>query len=204
MAGFGATGESLPLSGIVLAGGRSRRMGREKAELVVAGKPLLTAAIDVLAEVADEIFVSCRRDAQPDARLYQGRGVRLVFDERAEGPLAGLEAGLSAATYPAALVIPVDMPRLTVGLLARLVAGAQAEPDAQAVVYVVDGQALPLPALYRRTALPALSSQLDLGDLRFRDLLGKLEVVCIAPDRVDLALDAFSNVNAPGDLAGQG
>jgi molybdenum cofactor guanylyltransferase len=197
-----AAGETvdLPVSGLVLAGGRSRRMGREKAALIVGGKPLLTTAVDLVASVAGEVLLSCRREARPDERLYRGRPVRLVFDQRAEGPLAGLEAGLSVAACPAVLVVPVDMPRLTVSLLARLIDAAAARPEAQAVVYVVAGRPAPLPALYRRTALPVLTAQLDLGDLRVRNLLARLDLTCLEADPGDLAAGVFSNVNLPADL----
>jgi molybdenum cofactor guanylyltransferase len=189
------------LSGIVLAGGRSRRMGRDKAALVVDGLPLLVRAVDLLRAAAAEVVVACRDEAQLAPGLVSGLAVRLAFDRHGEGPLAGIEAGLRVAAHDAALVIPVDMPGLTAPLLAMLVEAAGRSAGADVVVFEVDGRALPLPALYRRSALPLLAEQLELGRFKVLELMGRLRVNAIPAPPADWADGAFENVNDRDDLA---
>ena len=175
-------------------------MGREKAGLIVDGTPLLQRAASLLATVAAEVLISARRETSIDMALLHEVPVRLVFDERAEGPLAGLETSLEAAGHPVAVVVPLDMPRLTPALLAGLIEAIRARPEAGAAVYVLDGAVLPLPAVFRRTALPVLKAQLDRGDLRVRKLIESLDAIHLEPPRADVQRGAFSNVNSPADL----
>ncbi len=193
------------VSGIVLAGGASRRMGRDKRGLVVGGKALLTTAVDLVASVSDETIVSCRRTSRPDPRLYRGRTVRLVFDEREAGPLGGVEASLRAASHDMAVVIPVDMPGLTTAMLATLIVAALERPAGAGAVFVDELGASPFPAVYRRSVLPQLSAQLDAGDLRVRTLIGNLDLAIVGPSPAMSSRYALLNVNSPSDLeAGSG
>jgi molybdopterin-guanine dinucleotide biosynthesis protein A len=176
-------------------------MGSDKRALSIGGRPMLGRMIDVAAAVADEVLVSCRREFQPDASLYEGRGARLVFDARAEGPIAGMEAGLRASRNPIVLVMPVDMPRISSAMLERLVSVVRERPAIQAVAFEVGGEVMPLPAILRRTALPVIEEQLDRGELRLLDLLSKLGAVLIAAAPEDVAAGAFANLNGPADLS---
>lgn len=95
--------------GIVLCGGRSTRMGRDKARLDLEGRSLLERAIRVLEPVCERVVLACG----PDER-YAELGLELRRDRFEDGgPLAGIEAGLAAAGDGYALVLAVDMPRAT-------------------------------------------------------------------------------------------
>ncbi len=188
------------ISGIVRAGGMSRRLGHDKRNLVVAGKPLLTSAVDLVASVAGEIIVSCRRESQPDPELYAGRKVKLVFDEREGGPLAGLEAALRAAAHNMAVVVPVDMPGLTTAMLANLIAASLHSPETAGAVFVDELGASPFPAVYRRSMLSVLSAQLDAGDYRVRTLIGNLDLAIVGPSPAMASRYAFLNLNTAADL----
>ena len=96
------------ISGIVVAGGDSRRMGRDKRAAALGDRPLLQIAIDLVASISDDVVVSCRRGNRPDTLLLAGRSVELAFDLRDGGPLAGLEAALAAARHEMVVVVPVD------------------------------------------------------------------------------------------------
>jgi molybdopterin-guanine dinucleotide biosynthesis protein A len=188
------------ISGIVLAGGDSRRMGRDKRTVALGDRPLLEIAIDLVASVSDDVVVSCRRRNCPDIASYTGRAVELAFDERDGGPLAGMEAALSAARHELVVVVPVDMPGLTAPMLTTLVQAAEDRPAAQGAVFLIESALQPFPGAYRRSISPIVSAQLDAGALRVHDLLSKLDVVCVLPP---LGMDvsrSFLNVNTAEDL----
>jgi molybdenum cofactor guanylyltransferase len=189
------------ISGIVLAGGDSRRMGHDKRAAALGDRPLLQIAVDLVASVSDDVVVSCRRGNRPDMVILTGRSVELAFDERDGGPLAGMEAALAAARHELVVVVPVDMPGLTAPMLITLVEAAQGRPTAQGAVFVVESALLPFPGAYRRSILPIVSAQLDASALRVHDLLGRLDLVRVPPL---LGMDvgrSFLNVNVPADLA---
>lgn len=190
-----------PVSAIVLAGGESRRMGTDKRSVTVNGRPLIALAIDLAAAMSDDVIVSCRQGFDPELDADQGRSVRLVFDRREGGPLAGLETSLEAARHDLAVVVPVDMPGLTVAELSALVEAVQARPDAPGAVFAFDSVLDPFPGVYRRSILSTVAARLDEGELRVRGLLAALEVVGV-PAGVN-ARDgrAFLNVNTQADLA---
>jgi molybdopterin-guanine dinucleotide biosynthesis protein A len=130
-----------------------------------------------------------------DERLAVGKAGELelpfpVLDDGtdARAPLAGVVAGLNAATHELCVVLPVDCPLVTVVLLQEL-AGACHDVDAAVP------QTGPLPGAYRRTALPVLQRRLAAERLSLRDALGEL-----ATRTVDLDERLLVNVNTPDDL----
>jgi molybdopterin-guanine dinucleotide biosynthesis protein A len=111
-------------SAVILAGGKSSRMGRDKAFLEISGQTLLARQIQtVRAAGATEIFISGRANAD-----YSAFGCLVLKDNFPDaGPLAGIEAALAAATHPLLLVLAVDMPRVNVEFLRRLAADCLAD-----------------------------------------------------------------------------
>ncbi len=189
------------ISGIVLAGGDSRRMGRDKRTAAVGDRPLLEIAVELVASVSDDVVVSCRRGNRPDMASLPRRSLELVFDERDGGPLAGMEAGLAAARHELVVVLPVDMPGLTAPMLTALVEAAQGRPAAQGAVFMVESAPQPFPGAYRRSILPIVSAQMDASALRIHDLLSRLNLVFV-PVSLDMDVRrSFLNVNTPADLA---
>src|SRR5205823_2641611 len=127
-------------TGIILAGGRSERMGAAKAMLELDGRPLIAHVADRLRTVCDRIIV-VGHDREP-ARVI---GAELVLEDPPHpGPLHGLLAGLRAATSTA-LVTSCDSPLVVPELLERLVA---ALGTADAAACLVDDRLQPLPAVY--------------------------------------------------------
>jgi len=193
--------ETGSISGIVLAGGASRRLGRDKRTVAVHGRPMLVLALDLVADVADDLIVSCRRDDPPEPALLEGRSVRIVFDERGGGPLAGVETALAAAKHDLAVVVPVDMPGLTPMLLTALVEAALAQPEAQGAVFVTSSGPAAFPGAYRRSILPRVVKQLDAGAFRVHEMIRGLNLVTVSPPSgVEVGESAFLNVNTQTDL----
>ena len=107
------------VSGIVLAGGRGSRMGGvDKGLQPLRGMPMVAWAIARLKPQVDEIVINANQNLE----LYAAFGFRVVPDEIGgfAGPLAGLHAGLSAATHPLAATVPCDSPFLPADLVSRL------------------------------------------------------------------------------------
>jgi molybdopterin-guanine dinucleotide biosynthesis protein A len=162
---------------------------------------MLVLALDLVAGVADDLIVSCRRDDPPEPSLLEGRLVRIVFDERGVGPLAGVETALAAATHDLAVVVPVDMPGLTPVLLTVLVEAALAQPDAQGAVFVTSSGPAAFPGAYRRSILPQVVKQLDAGAFRMHEMLRGLNLVSVPPPSgAEVDESAFLNVNTQADL----
>lgn len=185
-----------PLSAIVLAGGASRRLGRDKAALSFGGRPLLHVVIERVSALCGEVIVAGAGD-----RDVAGLSVRLVEDRvPGRGPLAGLDAGLRVTSADFVLTVACDMPFLNPRLLAAM---AAAPRDYQALVPVSGGRRHPLHAIYSRTCLPAVESLLAAGGGSMEDLLSRVAVRELAEEDVR-ALDpeglSVFNLNDAADL----
>ncbi|MDP2391201.1 MAG: molybdenum cofactor guanylyltransferase [Acidobacteriota bacterium] len=182
----------MTVTGIVLAGGLSTRMGRDKASLPFGTETLLERAIRIVGEVAGDVIVVARPDhATPP-------GIRVVHDPIANlGPLAGIAAGLSASHSDVNVVVACDMPLVRPEVLRRLIALRE---DADICVAVVDGHASPLCAVYRSSVAGVAQALLAGGERRVMALLDGVQT-----KRVEAALfrdfdpdlDSFVSCNTP-------
>lgn len=169
------------LTGVLLVGGASTRFGSPKALARLGDETLAERAWRTLDEACDErIAVGKRADglALPFTVLDDGTDTRAA--------LAGIVAGLRAAESELAVVLPVDAPFVTPDLLREL---ADACTDAAAP------EASPLPAAFRRSALPVLERRLDEHRLALHEALDELRAVRFPVDEALLA-----NVNTPDEL----
>ncbi len=188
------------VTAVILAGGRSSRFGRDKLAEPLDGRALLLHAIDGVAPLATEILVV----AAPDATPTVPHGVTLVHDPAAfEGPLAGLLAGLRAASAPVAIVVGGDMPSLVGAVLESMLAALD-EPGVDAVVLDHDGRARPLPLSIRREpALAAGDRLFQAGERRLRALPEALATRTI-PEATWRTLDpdalTVRDIDTPADL----
>jgi molybdopterin-guanine dinucleotide biosynthesis protein A len=182
------------VTGILLAGGKGRRMGGvDKGLLALRGKPLAQWALERLAPQVDELLVNANQNADDYARF----GHRVVADEIAgfAGPLAGLHAGLRAASGELVVTVPCDSPFLPVDLVARL---RQALGDNDLAVAKTGVQPHPVFALARCSVLPHLEAYLARGGRKIDDWYATLRVVEVA---FDDEADAFRNLNTREELA---
>ncbi len=183
-------------SGIVLAGGRSRRMGTDKRLLLIEGEPMLRRVAMAVAAVTDELIVVVAPNRPLPSGVLDGIDMRVAIDRRTDaGPLAGIEAGLLATTAGDVLVIAGDLPWLDASLMRDLLAGLE---GADAVAADAGRGPEPLLAAYRRgPALVAATRLLDAGERRARKLLNELALVTMLDSGA-----STRNVNRPVDLAG--
>ena len=182
---------------LVLAGGFSRRMGRDKATLLWEGQPLLLRVIARLHPIATEIWVSAR----PGQELPSGTYRRIDDARPGDGPLAGLAQGLAAidrGAVPVA-VAACDYPYAEPALFPALRAAA---PEAAVALPLLDGRAHPLMAVWRSDVAAACERALARGARRVREVLDEVEAFEIEAAELP-GIDggrALQNVNDPAGL----
>lgn len=179
---------------IVMAGGDSRRMGQDKADLVFGGETLLRRAIATMQTIFPKVIVSVRQ-------VRAGLGVPQVCDELpASGPLAGLISGLAQAGTSWVFAVACDMPFVTETVISRLAAYRTGH---QAVVPLVGGYPQPLAAFYATSALGAMRAGFAQGDRSLRDMLQRLEVRYVSEAELrdcDPQLRSFIDLDTPQDV----
>jgi molybdopterin-guanine dinucleotide biosynthesis protein A len=186
----------MTFSAVLLAGGESRRMGRDKAAVVFRDEPLWRRQLRVLRDLGPEkVFVSARTESNwlPD-------GTELLLDEPpSRGPLSGLTKALAQMPTSHLVVLAVDMPFITREQLRFLCSMAT---EGCGVVPIIGEQAEPLAALYPREAAPDFIEALAGSDLSLQTLVRKLAVAgkvrMFAVPQHDEHL--YRSVNTPEDL----
>lgn len=190
-------------AGVILAGGQSRRMGRDKALLPLPGNERITFVehlVTLLKRFCSEVALVARDSSQAGALAGPGR--RVVLDEApGGGPLMGLYSGLKAIETSHALVTAVDMPFVQPAVVSFLLSQTL---DDELLVPIVHGVAQVLLAVYPRTIIPLLEDRLREGRRDPRSLLAVAKVRYIEEAQLrayDPQLRSFVNVNTPQELA---
>jgi molybdopterin-guanine dinucleotide biosynthesis protein A len=189
------------LSAAVLAGGKSTRMGTDKALLPVidGGPPLLELVLRRVRKIADDVMIVA------GDRRYDAIGPRVVNDQlRGGGALAGIHAAIAAARHEHCLIVACDMPFLSAALLARLAA----EPrDYDILIPRLPGESRQrgrglvfqtLHAIYGKRCLPAIEASVRDGNRQVIGFFGMVRVRAIEVDEVrrfDPMLESFYNAN---------
>lgn len=154
----------LPLTGIILCGGQSKRMGRPKAFLPFAGKTFIEHSLDMMSDVFDEVLlVSNNPD---DFEHLSANLVRDIIPKR--GPLVGILSGLLVAKHEHCFVAPCDMPLLNKELMLAM---SEKRHQNDLLVYSCEGQLEPLLAIYSRNCIEALEQVIFEGKDIARDFI---------------------------------
>lgn len=184
------------VTGALLLGGSSTRMGRDKAHLEWQGEAWSTRT----ARLLDDLFVETLLVGGEPEPVAKGRRVR-----DPSGPacaLRGLVGALESATSERVLVVATDLPKLDADLLLALTAW----PESDIVVPTDEYGDHPLCAIYRREVCSAIAREnLESGRLSLRDLLSRVETARVSLEELgvaDLGRDLLTNVNTPDELAG--
>jgi molybdopterin-guanine dinucleotide biosynthesis protein A len=179
---------------IILAGGNSQRMGRDKANLLLGEQTLLQRVIATMQQVFPFVIVSVRQP-RPEINLPQ------VCDEQLNaGPLAGLVASLSRITTPWAFVVACDMPFVEPAVVELL---AKFRCQYQGVVPVVQDHPQPLAAFYASSCLAVMRESLLTQDKSLRGVLKQLDVCYVDQTGMldaDPHLRSFFDLDTPQDI----
>ncbi len=188
------------VEGAILAGGASRRMGRDKATVEFEGRPMISRVADALAACLERVRVVLRPGSASPIDLPR-------IDDRLDvrAPASGLHAALSACRTTGVLVAACDAPEIEPRLLLALLALAPTRDHIDAIVPLgADGHE-PLLAVYRPSALPVLERRVEAGKLSLRGLLEDIRVRSVPVEALrpfDPDLRSFRNRNRPEDVTG--
>jgi molybdopterin-guanine dinucleotide biosynthesis protein A len=181
------------MDGFLLAGGKSSRMGCNKALLVAGGVPLIQRVADALSVVADRVTVIANLPED-----YRFLGLPILGDAVAGvGPLGGITTALRATQSEVCLVLACDLPLVRPDLLRALIREARGA-DA-AVPRTQDGDH-PLCAVYARTGLAQAEAQIEAGDYKVTRFLERIRTRWVGPEtwgKADPDGLSFVNVNTP-------
>ncbi|HTV65219.1 MAG TPA: molybdenum cofactor guanylyltransferase [Bryocella sp.] len=181
----------------VLAGGRSSRMGTDKALLSVGDESLLQRTLHIVASIAPRTWI-----VGPKQR-YEMFGASIEDIYAGCGPLGGIHAALRATSTDLNLILSVDMPRITAQFLSWL---AEKAETSQELIVVPDiaGGLQPLCATYRRAVRPYAEQALRDGDYKIGHLFSRVPTRILKEQEITAAgflPEIFDNVNTPEEYA---
>ena len=188
------------ISTIILAGGYSSRLGRDKSLETIAGKSLVSRAIECLSPLSTEIILVIS-ERQWKARFDEYPAAKTVFDIYPEkGPLGGLYTGLMHSCKSRCLAVACDMPFLSRGLLHYMISLA---PGFDVVMPRIDGRNEPLHAIYTKECIRPMEEKLKLDDLKIADFPDAMMTRYVENEeikRFDPQFLSFLNINNQADL----
>ena len=188
----------IDVTGILLAGGKSRRMGEDKRHLVVGEQTLLERGLAVLHSIFQEVLVVIAQDSPP--LDVEARVVRDLVPEC--GSLGGLYTGLVQATTPFIFVVACDMPFLDPAVITQFTSRRAA---ADIVMAKLAARLHPMHALYGKRCLPVVEEMIRTRQLKIQEIVLRSSLWVRYVTEADLvAIDptgrSFQNVNTPADL----
>lgn len=182
-----------PLTGVILAGGKSKRMGRDKALIEWKGKSLLQHVIDGILPACDKIIL-----ISSDPVPLQRFNLPVYPDlHPGLGPLAGLESGLTHAGTYWILLAACDMPLIDGGLIKPLLDGME---KYDAVFYETERGLEPLFALYNKKFLPVILEMMADKNYALHHIPSKIKSHIINLRKKPAAANLLKNFNNPDDL----
>jgi molybdopterin-guanine dinucleotide biosynthesis protein A len=183
------------ITGFVLAGGLSSRMGEDKSLMLFRGKPLIMHAIEALSPLCEKVIVSS------NLPVYDFTGCEVWSDEyQVKAPVNGLCSCLKRSGTDWNIVLTCDMPLIGTKLFAHLL--GQVHEDDAAIPVHGQGFVEPLCGLYNRSSLPVMERRMEAGQYSILELLQSIRCryVKIGPDQDFYTKEIFSNLNSLIDL----
>ncbi|MFB0556988.1 MAG: molybdenum cofactor guanylyltransferase, partial [Dehalococcoidia bacterium] len=187
------------MTSIILAGGKSSRLGRSKALQVIEGKSLSQWVVDHLAILSTEIIIATAHgEAIPCSSAVRIKTVADIYPEK--GPLGGIYSGLIASSSSRAIVVGCDTPFLSIGLLEYM---TQICSNFDVIVPQIKNKLEPLCAVYSKNCLAPIQELLEQDERRIRKLFSMVKVKYVEEDEIN-SFDpehlSFFNINSQADL----
>lgn len=188
------------VTGIVLAGGLSRRLGRDKAVELVAGQMLIQRVLSRISQVTEEIVVVVN-DTSRASTLPIGTDAHLAIDMYPDsGSLGAIFTGLMASHSDWGIVVACDMPFLNIPLLQKILS---LRDNHDAVVPLLNGRPEPIHSAYSKTCLPHIENKLQENNLKIATFFNDINVEYLQQEEVEMLDEnhySFFNVNTEQDL----
>lgn len=179
------------ITGVILAGGKNSRMGREKGLLKVGGKSIIERQIEVLRSWVNDILII------HNAGLYGHLGYRVFRDMVPDcGPMGGIYTALAVSQTPKNLILSCDMPLISTELLQLILDQAE---DCDIAIPRHGDKLEPLCAVYDRSCAKKFKELLDQKALKLMDALKFFKVKELTVPQEILAIQPFTNINTPED-----
>ena len=187
------------MTSIVLAGGKSSRLGRTKALQIIAGKSLIQWVVDRLAVLSTEIIiVTAHGEVIPCSSAVEIKTVADIYPGK--GSLVGIYSGLIASSSSQAIVVGCDTPFLSTGLLEYM---TQTSPTFDVVVPQIKKRVEPLCAVYSKNCVAPIRELLEQNELTIIELFRMIKVRYVEEDEIN-SFDpehlSFFNINSQADL----
>lgn len=180
--------------GVILAGGKSSRMGENKSFLKVDGTPSVERVINTMSKVTDKRILITN-----DFAAYEHLGLQQYSDRyQDKGPLAGLETAFYHTDGEWYVIAACDMPFVHEDIFTYLLSFRSEDVDA--IIPNVDGRDHPLSGIYKRSALPAIQKQIAANNLRVRSFFSDINVVTVDDFSMfdeQIVTKHFFNMNNP-------
>ena len=187
------------MTSIILAGGKSSRLGRSKALQAIGAKSLIQWVVDRLVVLSTEIIIATAHgEAIPCSSAVRIKTVADIYPEK--GPLVGIYSGLLASSSSRAIVVGCDTPFLSVGLLKYMI---RISSTFDVVVPRIKDKLEPLCAVYSKSCLVFIQELLEQNQLRIAELFSMVKVRYIEEDEIN-SFDpehlSFFNINSQAAL----
>jgi molybdopterin-guanine dinucleotide biosynthesis protein A len=187
------------MTSIILAGGKSSRLGRSKALQAIGSKSLIQWVVDHLATLSTEIIVvTAHGKAIPCSSTIRIKTVADIYPSKS--PLVGIYSGLIASACPRAIVVGCDMPFLNIGLLDYMY---QICSSFDVVVPQIKDKLEPLCSVYSKSCLAPMQGLLEQNERRISELFSMVKVRYMEEDEIN-SFDpehlSFFNINSQADL----
>jgi len=179
------------ITGVILAGGKSQRMGRDKGLVLLDGKPFIQHISDVLSLIVHEIIIVSNN------KEYDAFGYKRVPDiVENSGPLGGLYTGLHHTSTEFNLVLSCDVPRINSPVLQQLILACDTNTDI--IQLESEGETIPLIAIYKKHCKDVFLKLLNQGERRLRFAVDQCKTKMIIID--DSVAKATMNINTQDQL----
>jgi molybdopterin-guanine dinucleotide biosynthesis protein A len=190
---------------VILAGGFSRRFGRDKGLVVLAGKPLIIHVIDRVSEVVDDVLVvvSSMEQKNKFESILEEKANVVIDKDKSQSPLVGAITGFESANSKYSALLPCDTPLVSTSIVQFLL--DMCTNRSAAIPRWPNGYIEPLQAVYHtKSALTAAKTALKRGRMNMRSMIENLRgvryVSTIVLEQLEPDLSTFFNVNTPQDL----
>ncbi len=177
-----------PITGIVLAGGESSRMGEDKSQMLISEQQLIEFSLNALKPFCQELIISSNKE------VHKSYGFKTISDKQNKiGPISGIQSALANSKTDYIIILPCDSPMVKQAFVEFLISKIDNEIDALVPKY--QNHLEPLFAIYHKRILPIVDQQIAKQDYRLTNLLKQIRTETFeVQDR-----SCFVNINTPED-----
>jgi molybdopterin-guanine dinucleotide biosynthesis protein A len=179
------------ISAIILAGGKSSRMGSDKGLLELNGKKMIQHVIEIIQKITDDIIIVSNSSGYEQFTFPVFKDI-----EKDKGPLGGIHTGLMKSSRDINIVVSCDAPFVSNSTLTQLL---EASIGYDITIPSYQGRLYPLIGIYNKACLPVIKRSIETNNLRVRSIFDQLKTNII--DCSDEDESHFTNINTPEELA---